>query len=81
MIEALPKTGRTHQIRVHLKHILCPVLGDDIYGSKSHNNNFKVFSQLLHAHSLEFLHPITNEPLKITAPISENLKKFINLLS
>ncbi|HEU64870.1 MAG TPA: RluA family pseudouridine synthase [Chlamydiae bacterium] len=81
LIEALPKTGRTHQIRVHLKHILCPVLGDDIYGSKSHNNNFKVFSQLLHAHSLEFLHPITNEPLKITAPISENLKKFINLLS
>nr|NGX44120.1 Ribosomal large subunit pseudouridine synthase D [Candidatus Anoxychlamydiales bacterium] len=81
LIEATPKTGRTHQIRVHLKHLLCPILGDEIYGSKSHNNNYKVSSQLLHAHSIEFLHPITNVPLKITAPIPQNLKKIIELLS
>jgi len=81
LIEATPKTGRTHQIRVHLKHIMCPILGDEIYGSKSHNNNYKTSSQLLHAYSIEFLHPITNTNLKITAPIDQNLKKFIDLLS
>ena len=81
LIEATPKTGRTHQIRVHLKHLLCPILGDETYGSKSHNNNYKVFSQLLHAHSIEFLHPITNAPLKITAPMAQNIQKFIELLS
>ncbi len=81
LIEAIPKTGRTHQIRVHLKHISCPILGDPIYGSKSHNNNFNIFSQLLHAFSLEFSHPITNKIIKIKAPLAENLKKFINLIS
>ena len=81
LIEATPKTGRTHQIRVHLKHLLCPILGDETYGSKSHNNNYKVFSQLLHAHSIEFLHPITNASLKITAPMAQNMQKFIELLS
>ena len=81
LIEATPKTGRTHQIRVHLKHLLCPILGDETYGSKSHNNNYKVFAQLLHAHSIEFLHPITNVPLKITAPMTQNMQKFIEILS
>jgi len=80
LVLAEPKTGRTHQIRVHLKHINCPILGDEIYGNKSLNNNFKITKQLLHAYSLEFIHPINNKLMKIKAPIPKNLKKFIDLL-
>lgn len=76
-----PQTGRTHQIRVHLKHINAPVLGDVIYGNKNFNDNYKVYSQLLHAHILEFLHPITNEFMKIIAPLNDEFKKFIKILS
>ncbi len=80
LILASPKTGRTHQIRVHLKHLNAPILGDAIYGSKSINNNLKIPRQLLHAYILEFSHPITNEPMKITAPIPDDLKKYITKL-
>lgn len=80
LVEAILKTGRTHQIRVHLKHINCPVLGDETYGNKSVNKNFKIHTQLLHALSLCFNHPITNEAVKIEAPIPENFKKFIEIL-
>ncbi|NGX63218.1 MAG: Ribosomal large subunit pseudouridine synthase D [Candidatus Anoxychlamydiales bacterium] len=80
-IEISPKTGRTHQIRVHLKHINCPILGDETYGNKSVNKHFKVDRQLLHAHSLKFNHPITQKAITITAPINENFKKFIEILS
>ena len=81
LILAIPKTGRTHQIRVHLKYLNCPILGDQIYGNKNINNNLKISKPLLHAHILEFFHPINNEPMKITAPAGEKLKKFIKFLS
>jgi 23S rRNA pseudouridine1911/1915/1917 synthase len=81
LILAIPKTGRTHQIRVHLKHINCPILGDPIYGFSSANKNFNVTSPLLHAYILEFTHPFTNEIIKITAPVDQDLKKFINMLT
>lgn len=64
-----PKTGRTHQLRVHLKHIGCPILGDPIYGSPQAQSD----RLLLHAYKLEFLHPITNQPMSIAAPIPEDL--------
>ncbi|NGX28626.1 MAG: Ribosomal large subunit pseudouridine synthase D [Candidatus Anoxychlamydiales bacterium] len=76
-ILATPKTGRTHQIRVHLKHINCPILGDPIYGSKNVNNKFNFSTQLLHAYLIELTHPITNKKIKIQAPPPLNLKKFI----
>jgi len=81
LVSITPKTGRTHQIRVHLKHINCPILGDPVYGNKTINNNLKADSQLLHAYSLKFAHPITNEPMKIIAPLSEEFKKNIKHLS
>ncbi|MFA6118469.1 MAG: RluA family pseudouridine synthase [Parachlamydiales bacterium] len=80
LILALPKTGRTHQIRVHLKHINCPIIGDPIYGSKSINNTLDIQTPQLHAYILEFSHPITKEPMKITAPLSDELKKNLNLI-
>jgi len=51
LMEASPKTGRTHQVRVHLASIGCPVVGDKLYGSKK--NKEEAPRQMLHAHSLE----------------------------
>ncbi len=80
LVLAIPQTGRTHQIRVHLKHINSPILGDPIYGNKNFNDNYKIYRQMLHAHILEFFHPISDEPMKITAPLAEEFKKFIKIL-
>ncbi|MBS0652131.1 MAG: RluA family pseudouridine synthase [Verrucomicrobia bacterium] len=69
-------TGRTHQIRVHLKHKGTPVLGDPVYGSLSANKKYQVERQLLHAYQIKFNHPITNAPLEICAPIPKDLRSF-----
>lgn len=66
-------TGRTHQIRVHLKSRGTPVLGDSVYGSSAANALFGAKRQLLHAHTLKCLHPITQVPLVIEAPLPEDL--------
>jgi 23S rRNA pseudouridine1911/1915/1917 synthase len=66
-------TGRTHQIRVHLKHIGTPVLGDPVYGSLSTNTRLNILTQLLHASRIEFIHPITSVPLSITAPMPQSM--------
>ena len=68
LIEAYPKTGRTHQIRVHLKQLNCPILGDDLYGNPQVNQNLKIEHPLLHAEQLEIPHPITKEPLVFNTP-------------
>ena len=72
-------TGRTHQIRVHLKHIGHPVLGDSVYGSDSMNQKFGAARQLLHAHRLKFLHPFTSKVIDITAPIPSELTNLVPL--
>ncbi len=61
-------TGRTHQIRVHMKHIGHPVCGDPIYGSPK---GAKVPRLMLHAYSLSFTHPSTGERMTFTAPLPE----------
>lgn len=71
--EALPKTGRTHQIRVHLAGTGRPILGDFLYGGKS----AEVPRLLLHAKSLAFRHPVTNEEMLVEAPLP---KDFVSLL-
>ncbi len=77
LVLARPKTGRTHQIRVHLKHIGCPILGDATYGNERLNTLFEPGRQLLHAYRLSFDHPITKEPLKFLAPIPEDFKGWL----
>lgn len=67
-----PVTGRTHQIRVHLKHLKAPILGDGVYGSASTSAR-----QLLHAYRLSFLHPITGEPVNIIAPLPTDMKTLL----
>ena len=65
MLECRLKTGRTHQIRVHMASIHHPVLGDPIYGTKGLP---KAPRLMLHAYSLSFTHPATGERMRFTAP-------------
>ena len=75
-----PKTGRTHQIRVHLRHVGCPILGDPIYGSEKANQALKPERLLLHAYRLGFAHPITKAPLQFSAPIPDDFKPWMQKL-
>ena len=68
------KTGRTHQIRVHMKHIGHPLPGDFLY-----NPNYHVIKrQALHSHCLSFEHPITKEPLTFSSPLPDDMAIFFN---
>ena len=75
-----PKTGRTHQIRVHLKHLNAPVLGDETYGSTRTNQNLGTTRQLLHAYRLTFIHPITHAKINLSAPLPEDMKHWLQTL-
>ena len=70
------ETGRTHQIRVHMKYIGYPVYNDPVYT----NDKCTEFGQFLHAKSLEFNHPITNEAMFFEAPLPEEFQNFIDNL-
>ena len=67
------KTGRTHQIRVHLSHFFFPIIGDSVYGRKDEFQR-----QMLHAYELDFIHPITKERINV---IGEFHKDFNNALN
>lgn len=71
-------TGRTHQIRVHLKWAGCPILGDVTYGWPAWSAQFEAKRQFLHAWKLELAHPVTNELLHFCAPIASDMGKLIN---
>ncbi len=72
LIEAKPYTGRTHQIRVHAKHLNASIVGDELYGPKK-----PLFERhLLHAHKISFLHPFSKEQLSISVPPPEDFLKF-----
>ena len=78
LLEVNIETGRTHQIRVHLSHIGFPIIGDEVYSNGK--NEWGIKGQFLHAYKLEFLHPITKKPMKLTAEMPEYLKNIINEL-
>ena len=72
------ETGRTHQIRVHMSNAGHALLGDDIYSSNK--NNFKLTGQTLHAQTIGFIHPTTNEYVEISAPLPEYFEKLLDKL-
>jgi len=74
LIKCNLKTGRTHQIRVHLKYIGHPILGDDLYGKKTE----LIGRQALHAYKVSFIHPINKQKIEIEAPIPNDLTKIIS---
>jgi 23S rRNA pseudouridine955/2504/2580 synthase len=83
LLEAHLKTGRTHQIRVHLSHLGFPIAGDDKYGDFALNRMLMkqgLKRMFLHAHSIAFAHPLTGEPLHLTAPLPQELESFITKL-
>ena len=73
-VEAYPKTGRTHQIRVHLAHAGHPIVGDETYGKKAKNMAER---PLLHAFRIEFIHPVTSAPVSIEAPVPDDMEQFV----
>ncbi len=83
LLEAELKTGRTHQIRVHLSHLGFPIAGDDKYGDFSRNKELMkqgLKRMFLHAHSISFKHPLTEETLNIEAPLAPELQSFLDKL-
>jgi 23S rRNA pseudouridine1911/1915/1917 synthase len=68
------ETGRTHQIRVHLKAIGHPIVGDPVYGSIHSHGNHTLKRQFLHAHQLVFAHPATGDILELEAPLPADLE-------
>ncbi|HHX79198.1 MAG TPA: RluA family pseudouridine synthase [Acholeplasmataceae bacterium] len=73
-LELQLETGRTHQIRVHMKYIGFPILGDPVYGPK---NIFGNHGQFLHAKTLGFYHPRTNKFIEFEADLPNNFTQFI----
>lgn len=63
------ETGRTHQIRVHMKYLGHPLIGDFLY----HPENTKIKRQALHSYRLQFNHPITGSPMDFSAPLPEDM--------
>lgn len=75
VVRCEPKTGRTHQLRVHFASIGCPIVGDDLYGG-----GFALPRQALHAARLDFVHPITGAPVVIECPLAPDLAAYLETL-
>ena len=75
LVKFFLETGRTHQIRVHSKHIGHPIVGDTLYGHKSEF----ISRQALHSHIVKFVHPITKEAVQYTAPIPNDILNIYSL--
>jgi len=73
LLEVRPQTGRTHQIRVHLRYLGFPVLGDKTYGVASPY----IARQALHAKSISFMHPLSNRKISIDTEVPEDLAKLL----
>ncbi|MCK5812096.1 MAG: RluA family pseudouridine synthase [Clostridiales bacterium] len=75
LIRATLETGRTHQIRVHMKYIKHPLVGDELYTNKK--DSFGVKGQMLHANKLGFIHPITKKYIEFTADIPKEFQSIL----
>jgi 23S rRNA pseudouridine1911/1915/1917 synthase len=88
LVELELKTGRTHQIRVHLSYLGMPIVGDDMYGGKhttermlgGEGDGMLLARQALHATTLGFRHPMTEKPMSFTAPVAADIARAISLL-
>ena len=81
-VDLFPGTGRTHQLRVHLKAIGCPILGDQTYGGKKvmEIENITIPRVMLHAKVLGFIHPETGKPHEFCAPLPGDIAQVIGAL-
>jgi tRNA pseudouridine65 synthase len=81
LVKAIPRTGRKHQIRRHLRHLGHPIIGDITYGVGKHNRFFESTFQLrrllLACVQIQFLHPVTNEQITVKAPLAEDFSALL----
>jgi 23S rRNA pseudouridine955/2504/2580 synthase len=83
LLEAQLKTGRTHQIRVHLAHLGFPIAGDDKYGDFAANRLLPregLKRMFLHAWRMRCPHPLTGDPVSLEAPLPDELQSFVDRL-
>lgn len=82
LVEFYPKTGRTHQIRIHCKYIGHAIVSDEFYaGRKTARNDRKWCPRLfLHAKNIKFIHPVSGEPVEFSTDLSNDLVEVLNKL-
>jgi len=78
IVEAYPKTGRTHQIRLHFCAIGLPLLGEDLYCENNANPNYRINRHALHARSLEFAHPASGERILLSCDLPADMKGIVD---
>jgi 23S rRNA pseudouridine1911/1915/1917 synthase len=83
LVECYPETGRTHQIRVHMRHLGFPIFGDELYAGRknSQRDRKQLARHFLHAHKIIFSDPDTNSSISVECELSTELIDFINTLS
>ncbi len=91
LVELFPKTGRTHQLRIHMSHIRHPIVGDPFYGGRhvsmrqvtgrpDDSSEPRWRRQMLHAHRLVVQHPILEKPLELSAPLPADMQELLEAL-
>lgn len=82
LVEFSPKTGRTHQIRVHAKHIGHAIVSDEFYAGRKTARNDRVFCPrlFLHAASIKFIHPVTGKKVEFKSDLPDDLEKVLKSL-
>jgi 23S rRNA pseudouridine1911/1915/1917 synthase len=78
LLRLMPKTGRTHQLRVHMAAIGFPIVGDTMYGGRIYQSGEFIFRrQALHAFEIAFVHPGTLKPMTLQAPLAPDMEKLL----
>ena len=81
LVEMVPKTGRRHQLRRHMKHLCHPIVGDTTHGDGKHNqmfrDNFDSDRLLLHSSYLAIIHPVTGKKVEIHAALDDTFKSLL----
>ncbi|TSD66496.1 pseudouridylate synthase [Inquilinus sp. KBS0705] len=85
LVQAVPQTGRMHQLRKHFAHIFHPIIGDRTHGCNKQNKLFKetweMETMLLHAEELSFTHPVTKTTVTINAPFQPEFLRVMEIMS
>lgn len=80
-VKLSPKTGRTHQLRVHMAAIGFPMVGDTMYGGRIFEmGGFRFSRQALHAFEITFVHPGTEQPMTLCAPLPPDIQRLLSIL-